>query len=441
MNRKVLTPLVICLLAAGSQAVAQSKPASQRAEDGMTKLYMQLNNLLFGVGNSKSMLILQRPGTMLPDDFSETSREQKVMLNDIVDAVPMANPNFVANGNMRYSTIFRAIAQNAQPVTRVTLSAEEQALLKAAKAHVTNKANVQQYEKFREAYWEALANEEAATQNGKEPSNIYKQKKAAAKLKWETEGGKVEFEKQAQILRSLGAKSGDAYWQALNERLEAASVDHNYGTSFYPQPKDWKTNDGWTDVTFDYAKKVDENKMSKEAINASVKGSHSWFSIDAKFSKTDYSASSLMDHEDLKISFKVKRVNIYRSWFDDLVLKNEAWTLPAMVGFKEISFGDLVANRNKTCAMPVLTTAMLLVKDLKLDTKLDAAELSEYQNKMSVKAKIGLGPFTLAGGYDKTQAGKKSNTTFSTTGVSAPDVQILGLIGTAPDRSPASWVK
>ncbi|WP_306599446.1 hypothetical protein [Geothrix sp. 21YS21S-2] len=441
MIRKVLTPLVICLLAAGSQADAQSKPASRKAEDGMTKLYMQMNNLLFGANNSKSMLILQRPGTMLPDDFSEMSRDQKVMLNDIVDVVPMANPNYVANGNMRYSTIFRAIAQNAQPTEKVSLTAAEEAQLKAAKAYVNDKAKVGKYEALRDAYWEALANEEAAAQNGKEAPFIYKQKKAAAMTKWENEGGKIEYDRQTQILRSLGAKSGDAYWQALNERLQMATVDHNFNTFFYPQPKDWKTNDGWTEISFDYAKKVDENKMSREAINASVKGSHSWFSLDGAFSKTDYSASALMDHEDLKITFKVKRVNIYRSWFDDLVLKNDRWKLPATVNFKEISFGNLVTNRDRTCAMPVLTTALLLVKDLRLDTTLSAAEMSEYQNKMSVKARIGLGPFTLAGGYDKTQAGRKSSTTFTATGVSAPDVQILGLIGTAPDRSPASWVK
>ncbi|BDU74023.1 hypothetical protein [Mesoterricola silvestris] len=441
MIPKALTPLAACLLMAGVQANAQLKPATQNAEDQMSKLYMQVSNLLFGPANLKSMLVLQRPGTPLPDDFGEMSQEQRVMLNEIVDVVPMVNPNYVANGNMRYSQIFKAIAQNAQPTVKITLTPAEEAELKAAQDYVKDVGHSKLYEAGRNKYWEAVAKVEAASQNGKDAPSSLRAVMAAAKQDWDTQGGRVDYERRVGTIRTLGSKSGEAYWTALNQRLDAAATETNYGTFFYPQPKDWKSTDGWTEVRFDNNTKVDENQMSREAIKASVKGKHSWFSIDAAFSKTDFSASSLMDHKDLKISFKVKRVNIYRTWFDDLVLKNDAWMLPATVSFKAISYGNLLSNALKPCAMPLYTSALLLVKDLKLETALSQAEMSEYQHKMDIKAKIGLGPFTLSGSYSKHESGGKSHSAFTATGVSAPDIQILGLVGTAPDRSPASTVK
>ncbi len=84
---------------------------------------------------------------------------------------------------------------------------------------------------------------------------------------------------------------------------------------------------------------------------------------------------------------------------------------------------------------------MYLVRNLKITSKIDKSSLETYSHAMSVKAKVGLGPFTITGGYDKRDQGSQTDTKISETGITCAGVQVLGFLGTVPAACPGATVK
>ena len=72
------------------------------------------------------------------------------------------------------------------------------------------------------------------------------------------------------------------------------------------------------------------------------------------------------------------------------------------------------------------------LRNLKITSKIDKSSLETSTHAMSVKAKVGLGPFTITGGYDKRDQGSQTDTKISETGITFAGVQVLGFLGTVP---------
>jgi hypothetical protein len=270
-----------------------------------------------------------------------------------------------------------------------------------------------------------------------------KAKVGQAEGNWITNGYKGQIIAALGRIQTLTAKSGDAWWGSLQEKMaKAVSAGGYLPATFFPKPSSWAKDEGWTTITFRYGEKADSAKAKSESIKAAASGSISWFSADASFSKDDFEATSLMTHKDLEVSMQAKRVNVYRRWFDQDVLRNSYWDLPKTVSGGVISYGTLARNaREPYPAMPLFVSSIYLVRHLTLKTRINKAEMSAFQRAMSVKARVGLGPFTLSGGYDKRDKGKESKTALSEVGVTARGIQISGYLGTVPPRSPAYSVK
>lgn len=445
MIRKCLSPLAACLLVAGLHTPARAQDVTVDAETQMEELYKKMAvTLLGGKAGGEAMLVLSSPGLLFTEDFNpEGDPSDQSLLNELVDTIPQATAMFTASGAGKYSDLYSKIVQNRQATVRQELTAAEKAELNAAQA-LTDSNSPQKiaYDKYFDIYWSAVADADNAEQAKARNLTAMKAKVGKANSDWISNGYKNQIDAATNRIQQLTAKNGDAWWASLNNRLAAASKGDYYPATFFPTPRTWKSDDGWTYITFKYGEKADSSRTSSESIAAAVKGRHSWFSIDAAFSKNDSSAKSLMAHKDLEVSMEVKRVNVYRKWFDQDVLRNAYWTLPKTVSGGVISYGSLVRNQTAPLpGMPLYVSSIFVCRKLNLKTRIDKADRSSFEKSMSVHAKVGLGPFTLSGGYDKRDTGKDVKTAVSDVGISCDGLQIIGYLGSVPPRSPIASVR
>ena len=448
MIRPHLSLLAALLLVLGPAAPARgSDPVTVDAEAQMTELYKKMAITLGGSLDAGSMLVLAAPGLMLTEDFDgENNLDDQGILNDTVDTIPKASAMFSANGGARYSDLYRKIVENRQfpPQFRQELTASERNDLAAAIALTSDSSPEKKaYNKWFDIYWAAVAEADNAEQSKARNAAMLRAKVGKAATDWISNGYKTQITAALGRIQSLTAKSGDAWWGSLQEKMaKTVSVGGYLPAAFFPRPSSWAKDEGWTSITFTYGEKADSGKSRSEAIKAAVQGAHSWFSMDASFTKEDFEAKSLMAHKDLQVSMQVKRVNVYRRWFDQDVLRNQYWDLPTAVSGGAISYGTLARNaRAPLPAMPLYVSSIFLVRNLTLKTRIDKAEMSAFLHAMSVKARIGLGPFTLSGGYDKRDKGHENKSAVSEVGITAAGLQIAGYLGTVPPRCPAYSVK
>lgn len=436
MLRPCVIPLTAALIAASSQVVlgAGNDPAAD-AEKKITELYkIMAIGLMGGKVSPKAMLILKPTGTMLPKTFDpEKNDTDRIVLSEMVDAIPKADPMFIQVGTARYSDAYRTIVNTKQLIGGTPLTQAEKDQLEAAKAAL-DESKLDAFRQKEGEYLDLLDTTDTTTYSGN-------QRLVIAKNKMDSNGG-FEYHQNMETFTGLMYKDGRIWWDLLRDRLkfyEGKDPEHPR-TFFSPKPSEWASKDGWTTFTYKNGQTSDSSKISSESITASVQGSYKWFSTDTSFSKNHSFAEKAMSSKNLIVTFKAKAVDVYRPWMEQAVFSNNFWRFPKTLANGVVSFGSLVDNAKAKpeVGIPVLTTRIILIKDLELTNAFESKNHQEFSDSLKVDSTVGLGPFTLKGGYDKRESGDSNQTEVTATGVKCKGMQVIGYIGVALDASPAA---
>lgn len=91
--------------------------------------------------------------------------------------------------------------------------------------------------------------------------------------------------------------------------------------------------------------------------------------------------------------------------------------------------------------MTVLPTAVILARDLQVAGSFSRPLVDQMNSRIAASASVGFGPFSIAGRFSiGDQAGSKKGTV-TTTGLSAPDVQLMayvcGVLPASPNPDPS----
>ncbi len=206
-----------------------------------------------------------------------------------------------------------------------------------------------------------------------------------------------------------------------------------------PPYKSWFDDYDWVSFTFDQ-KDMDNQRQSRAiGVAGSLDGSYGLFRVsgdgsyekDAMFVKTDQA--------ELRLSCKLLRVALDRPWMNPRVLSSRAWRwdrgTPADGTYLSTG-GDIRNDVVPKGTMTVLPTAAILARGLEIRGSFGKPIVDELNSLMAANASVGIGPFSVAGRLSMAdQAGARKGT-ITTSGISAPDVQLVGFICDVLPRSP-----
>lgn len=478
MIKKFVLPLTACLLAAGSQAPLKADDTEQQ----LGLLYQKLNLVLGGTQVDKnSELILASPGIPLGKDFNpDTDDDDADLLMEQADVIPKANQFFVECKGYTYSRLYQQIIENKQslPNPPDPPDPRDDAALKAAQAKVADGSDLRtQFDAANDDYQTKLAdwvNSDATAKAMKmyaaavaqlpmptdpdarlkhlqdlrdamtakaNAESASRSAQSAYTLAFNKLAGPQNLLKVAfNTIQEITSKSGGAWWTSVRDRFHAAekSADH-YTVSFFPPASGWNTpSNDWTKFTYKTGEKVTSTSSQTSAINAAIGYHKGTTNADGSFSKDDFNADAMMAAKDFTCTFEIKRVNIYRRWWDPDVFTNQNWFLPKAVGNHStmLSYGDFKTNRDKDPALPVYVTAFYLIRNLEMTSSYISEHSSEFSHAMGMDAKVEVGPFSVSGGYHTKKTGTNSDNKINGNSISCPGIQIIGYMAACMPACP-----
>ncbi len=421
-HRPSLPALILCL------AAAAAVPAQAQAVDGLQKMMTTLHKSITAVvtqgAKEKSVYFtFQVPGTSLGADLDPTSDSGHDALFGLTDAIYVSSPLMVRNGE-KVSDLYKTIIMNHQTIKDLgTLTADEKQKQESLAERTSDNGDLMM------AFMEAAKEVEndMSTNALSSVRQIHNSKLSNAKK---------SLSDALETLSEYASRSGGAWWQEIAKPFndDSTTIDNTY----LPPPADWMSDNGWVKLDTSHATTNASNEATNTAIAAGVSGRVGWFKITADMSKTDMSMNQHLAKAGTTVSFELKRVDVFRKWFNPLIFLNANWTLPSSVFNGQMSDGLFAAAR-KTGAQPPFqsyVTSLILVRNVDIHTKMSAADISAFKHTLSVNAKIGIGPFSIHASYSKSHAGGASSTTVDETGIHIHDPQIIGALLVLPPRFP-----
>ena len=115
--------------------------------------------------------------------------------------------------------------------------------------------------------------------------------------------------------------------------------------------------------------------------------SFGFISIGAKGGNRTEKSISTEASRNVKISFKVRSVQINRPWLNLATLKIENYTIPGF-GPGSWSTGELASSNQGS--FPLLSTQVIVAKDIKVTADKFSKEVSDTMKSFDASAKVGL---------------------------------------------------
>ena len=114
----------------------------------------------------------------------------------------------------------------------------------------------------------------------------------------------------------------------------------------------------------------------------------SWFlSVSSKTTHTEKKNFQTADSRDVQISFKVRSVEINRPWVDPSALKIQKWEVP---GLAPGAWSTGVLDKSNTGSFPLLTTQLIVAKDIKVTASKFSQEIIDTLNKFETSTQVGV---------------------------------------------------
>lgn len=204
----------------------------------------------------------------------------------------------------------------------------------------------------------------------------------------------------------------------------------------YARPAAWfapGNADTWTEMSVTSNEMKTEEHSDFTKYGGGVSASWGLWSGSGSFSKEDGHESMSKETSNLTISFKYNRVEIDRPWFNGLLYDVKGWNIGEAGGADSISNGTKTQEGKM---MPILPTAFIAVRDLKISADWGKEDKDLITSKLSTKASFGWGPFRVSGSYESSDRDMTHTTKFDGTTISSDGLQIIGWINTVLHKSP-----
>lgn len=138
---------------------------------------------------------------------------------------------------------------------------------------------------------------------------------------------------------------------------------------------------------------VDENsfKASQDSTYKKLGGSvdigYSFLGIKPGGEGSQEKKISTKDSRGVKISFKVRSVQIHRPWVDPTALKIQKWVVP---GLTPGAWSTGVLDKSNTGLFPLLPTQLIVAKDIKVTADKFSQEVTDSLTKFDAEIGVGI---------------------------------------------------
>lgn len=282
-------------------------------------------------------------------------------------------------------------------------------------------------------------------------ANVLRARVRTAFNDWVANGYKNEYEAIAAQIEQMSARDLSLLKAQYKDAMEKARLTGLASGSdfFYTSiaPSGFATSRGWTRFTFTnrdhsyYSKKRTQNWGGGGALNLG------FFSIGggAGGQRTEFDSQANFSSFDM--SFELCQVPIIRPWFKSNFLTAKTWRFAqGNEGFKNKFLSDGRQPPSRESMLPAYPTAMLFVRNLRLNFVNASSVAHALDSKVSGGGMVGFGPFHLGGHYESGAADRSRRHHFDSQGIFIDGLQCIGmkchLLPKSPNPDPAikKWV-
>lgn len=245
------------------------------------------------------------------------------------------------------------------------------------------------------------------------------------------------IEQAIAIVGDLGSKGPSWYWDKLLTKFEKAERktedDQAFRfTDFFPS-RFWGPDhaDSWTKFSFSHSEVHKVDTSSKSSWGGGVSASYGLWSFGGAASRESVRTEHTADTENTGVSLEAVTIPLRRSWFDPSIFWSPSWRFHPDYSKDEVSTG---AGGG---LMPAYPTALLVARNLHINTKNTHTHDTYAYDKITSSASVGWGPFSIRGNYTKETTTTTHDFVEDAEGISSPGMQIFGVICQRVPKSPA----
>jgi hypothetical protein len=202
----------------------------------------------------------------------------------------------------------------------------------------------------------------------------------------------------------------------LNDKIEAV-LDKNQDKLDAVAPL-------YSDFTFSTktSKTVEHSSSNSYEVRAGI--SYGLWSVSSGVSGGDTAHDISTESSDVVISGQIGFIQVVRPWFDPSIFSLRGWSNSAY------DKGQISDGTGKQGILPMYTTALIVVKDLSIESEFASSQLHESSWKVNVDLTVGYGPFKFGPKYSHESADKSVETKGSKTKITNKGAIIIGYANT-----------
>jgi hypothetical protein len=420
----------------GSRLSAASPPADRDPVAQLrVQLYSKLAAALSVAGTTaqpaRSMLSLLFPGYFVQPNLDPKDRRTQYIIANAFN-LTLACSWVAEPGAATISDVYKGILDGKQaPIIHLT-PPQQQELERAQRylfgADGQPTAAYQDYQRYQLAYLQALDTYEAALateRNGgaRVPPDV-RRALTAAEQGWRTEGHRRDVELALAAIAEYEALEPLLYWSSLAKRYREWTYRVDLDSEFQfvstnPPYERWFDEFGWSEFAFDQSDFDRQPRSGGAGLRPTTCCCHS-----GPPGPGPGDPGITM----VKLTCKLRRIEIVRPWLDANVFHSRAWRWQlGSVGFGSVisTGGDIAGAVAPTGVMPVLPMTAIMARDLVLVWR-DRQAAADVRARLNEGTMSALGPFRLA---DSGQAGDEHR-------LEVPDPQIIGFLSPLIPRCP-----
>jgi hypothetical protein len=188
----------------------------------------------------------------------------------------------------------------------------------------------------------------------------------------------------------------------------------------------------YSDFEFTTERYKAHEHSDKNSFGAGVAMSWGLFSAGGSTSGESTHKSADEEQSNVKITGQIATLQIVRPWFDPTIFSLKGWTMSAYKK-NEISSGK---SDDSGAALPMYTTALVLAKNLSIESAFSSSHIDESTFSISVDAQIGFGPFKFGPKYSHSSSDFNCEKTDNGYKITNAGVQIIGYINAVVPACP-----
>ncbi len=271
---------------------------------------------------------------------------------------------------------------------------------------------------------------------------LYKQKIRKAYNDWVGRGSKSIIEKVNAAIRQLTGTDLNLIKQGLLEDFDETIVTNPSDNSEFQITKllppsfastTWNT---FTWSSSEYNHHYDRTK-TKWGAGAKFLGK---FSIGGSAGREEEEINKDIEWDTFSLSFEIAQIPIMRPWFRPEFLTSRYWRFGPDAKILDPSDGEVPLSDGAvppTGRAPAYTTAIIFVRNLKLNFKTKSGNYDRISSKFNAGGSVSVGPFSFGGKYKKDKVESDFHSETTAEGIYAPGMQVIGfrchLLGKSPN--------